>query len=91
MISVAADQGRPGREKLDGAAGRVPYPANSQRAGVVMAASGSGVIGRDQGGDALGPAGVVRLVRRPLRRPGVGAARDFGDPVRVKFAKPAPS
>ena len=91
MIGVAADQGRPSREKLDGPAGQVPDPADGQRARVVPARSGSGVIGRDQGGDTLGPAGVVRLVRRPLSRPGVRAARDFGDPVRVKFAKPAPS
>ena len=67
-VPAAADQGRSGHEKLDRAAGAcLTQPMASAPAAVL--GFGPGVIRRDQGGEALGPAGVVRPLLGRLRSP----------------------
>ena len=91
LAGVAAHQARARGEQLDRAAGTVPYPANGQGSRAIAFSLGSGVIRGDQGGQPLGPARIYRLV---LRRPchiGLGASRDFGNPVRLELVQRVPS
>ena len=90
-VVLAADQAGTGREKLDRAAGAVPHPADGQRALAVALGADPGVVGGDQGGKPLRPAGVARLVPGCFRVAGLGPPRYFGDPVRVKLSQFGPA
>lgn len=83
-VLVAADQARACREKQDRAAGAVPHPADGQRSRAVAGRSGCRVVGRDQGGEPLRPAGVVRLAPGRFCLSGIQPPRDFRNPVRVE-------
>ena len=94
---VAADQARARGEELNRAVRVVPDPADGHRAGAVApgprpaGARGQSprVVRRDQGGEPLDAARIVRFGRR-RGRAGFGPSRDLGDPVGVESAERVP-
>ena len=104
-VVLAADQAGAGREELDRAAGPVPNPAQRQRARVVLdvvvldvvvldvvvLGADAGVVGRDQRGQPLRAAGVVRQAGGCSGLTRAGPPRYLGNPVRVKRGQLGPA